>query len=229
MDASVSNSLAGKRRREFPWLGTLVWRLDAKLRQRHHVREYTRNRDCMLRLETGREVERVTLSDATVLPGDRIVHLHLWNEQFPRMADHGPTLAWAKRVNRVFDSSLRELAGHLARCPELDDVVAFRILLGLGVPSQRLQLLRIMGRFGFELVPTPEPSSLMERARRLGENVLISLMVVARNPWALRRDSLWRDRVRVYLSRRKLEQRYGPGERWPTTGLLPAERDGAPT
>ena len=44
---------------------------------------------------------------------------------------------------------------------------------------------------------------------RLGENILISLMVFAQNARALRLDTLMRVRVPIYLSRRTLEQKFG--------------------
>ncbi len=52
------------------------------------------------------------------------------------------------------------------------------------------------------------------RLLRFGENVLISLMVLARNGVALRIDTLARSRVQVFLSRRTLMRRYaGRGTR----------------
>ena len=42
-----------------------------------------------------------------------------------------------------------------------------------------------------------------------GENILISMMVLARNAAALRADVLWRNRTLVFLSRRELRRRYG--------------------
>jgi hypothetical protein len=52
---------------------------------------------------------------------------------------------------------------------------------------------------------------LGERARRFGENILTSLIVLMRNSASLRRDTLRRGRTRVFMSRRTLEQRYGSG------------------
>jgi hypothetical protein len=51
----------------------------------------------------------------------------------------------------------------------------------------------------------------MQYARRVGENLFISLMVLAHNGPALRRDTLRRDRIHVFLSRQMLERRYGSG------------------
>jgi hypothetical protein len=73
------------------------------------------------------------------------------------------------------------------------------------------QMVRLIGRYGFELVPSATTVTMGERALRFGENIHISLMVLARNAAALRRDTLRRGRTRVFMSRRVLEQRYGGG------------------
>jgi len=53
---------------------------------------------------------------------------------------------------------------------------------------------------------------LARRLHRFGENILISLIVLAHNPGALRADTLKRARVPIYLSRRILEKEFGcPG------------------
>lgn len=191
------------------WLARAVWALDARLRHGHGVGEYTNRPDCILRMQVARNGDDLTLSDGVRLhPGERIIDLHLWNEQFPRMGKIGPTVGWAKRVLGVFDLSLRELARHLACRRDLDDIVAIRVNLGLGAAERRRQLAHIMGRYGFELTPSMAPRSLGERTRRLGENILISLMVWAQNPGAVRRDTLRRDRMVVLVSRRSLDLRY---------------------
>src|SRR5262249_52994035 len=58
-------------------------------------------------------------------------------------------------------------------------------------------------------VPTATTVTMGERARQLAENIFISLIVLARNQAALRRDTLRRGRTRVFMSRKVLEQRYG--------------------
>jgi len=54
-----------------------------------------------------------------------------------------------------------------------------------------------------------EPERLGERLHRFGDNILISLMVLAQNSVALRADTLRRVRVPIYLSRRGLAARFG--------------------
>jgi hypothetical protein len=46
-----------------------------------------------------------------------------------------------------------------------------------------------------------------------GENILISMIVLAQNASALRADTLWRDRTLVVLSRQTLQRRYGATKR----------------
>jgi hypothetical protein len=69
-------------------------------------------------------------------------------------------------------------------------------------------VVRLMSRYGFKPAGSP-PLGTMQYARRVGENLLISLIVSAHNGPALRRDTLRRDRIHLFLSRRLLERRYG--------------------
>jgi hypothetical protein len=207
--SSVSFPVA--RPRDHPWLRAAVWALDARLRLRYGVREYTRRPDCMFRIQVTRAAADLTLSDGSRLyAGDRIIDLHVWNEQFPRMAASGPTLGWAARINRSIELSLQELASHLARRRDLDDIAAVRANMGTGLAAERRRFARFMARFGFEAIPARAPRSPAERIQRLGENILICAMVLARNPVALRGRFLWCGRIELYLFRRRLDERYGP-------------------
>jgi hypothetical protein len=77
-----------------PWIGAMVCALDGRLRQRQGVIEYTRRPDCLFRIQIITSCANVILSDQThVHPGDRLISLHVWNEQFPAFPVHGPTLA----------------------------------------------------------------------------------------------------------------------------------------
>jgi hypothetical protein len=197
-------------RREWSFIGALVSAIDARLRHRYGVGEYTGRPDCIFRIQIDRVSEETTLRDGTRLcRDDRVVDLHLWNEQLPRMAANGPTFGWALRFSRGFEASLRELATYLATRPDLEDVAAIRAYMSIGSAAQRDQLSRVVGRFGFETIAPTRPPTVRERARRFCENILFSMMVYARNPAGLRRDALRRDRTLAYLSRQTLQSRYG--------------------
>ncbi len=144
-----------------------------------------------------------------VRPGDPLINLHVWNEQFPSFPAFGPTLAWASRFNRAFDTSLRELAHFLGARRDLDDVKAICAKMAFAPTDRSAQLTRFVSRFGFEKIPVNSSRSLRQRMQRLGENILVSMIVLAHNAAALRADTLWRDRTVVFLSRQILQRRYG--------------------
>jgi hypothetical protein len=77
------------------------------------------------------------------------------------------------------------------------------------------QMIRLLGRYGFELVPAASPLTLGERARRFGENILIKLVVLTRNAASLRSDTLRpRPHARVHIAagaRAALRRRRGAG------------------
>lgn len=193
-----------------PWLAGLVFAFDAFLRQRHQVFEFTADPDCIFRAQLGYADHAVDLVDGIrIRPGDRMLNLHYWNEQIPRVPPAGPTIGWARQFCRQMESSLRELARYCTAHPELDDVVAIAANVAQGTRDQRAQLTYIMRRFGFAPPAAVEPSRSDARLRRLGENLLIAVMVMARNPIVLRVDTLWRDRTELYLSRTALAERFG--------------------
>ncbi len=193
-----------------PWLGAFVEAIDKRLRRRQGVSEYTGSRDCFCRMQIARSADDLVLTDGTpVRPGDRIVNLHFWIEHVPPIPSTGPTLGWARSISRIFESSLQELARHLAARTDVGDIAAIRLSVALGAAARNSQVSRLLSRFGFEPAPQPGRLSLAECIHRCGENILISLMLLAHNPMALRSDTLMRDRVVLYLSRRALEQRYG--------------------
>jgi hypothetical protein len=196
--------------RQFPWLETMVAALDDRLRQRHGVVEYSNSAECLFRIQLVTSNEHYVLSDRTcICRGDRVVKLHVWNEQFPCFAGKGPTFAWARRVNQAFDLSLRELTGFLDGRQDLDDVIAICANMSLEPAERSAQLVRFVGRFGFESIAPTSSRSLRQQVHWFGENILISMMVLARNAAALRADVLRRDRTLVFLSRRELRRRYG--------------------
>lgn len=194
-------------RHSHPWLAGALFAFDARLRRRQVVFEYTRNPSCVFRLDIINAVHSTVMRDGTrVDRGQRIARLHLWSEQVPPVPKHGATIAWARQMQQAMAVSLAELAGYLASRPDLDDVAIISADVPSGTRAQSEQLARIMGRYGFEAVAVPDPVRIAERLHRLGENILISLIVFARNAAALRPDTLMRVRLPIYLSRKVLEK-----------------------
>jgi len=193
-----------------PWLAGLVLALDARLRRRHAVFEYTDDASCVFRLDITRSSRPLALRDgARVYPGQRVARLHLWNEHIPPVPRNGATIAWGRQMRQAMAASLRELAGYLASRPDLGDVAVIRTDVPSATSAQTEQLARIMARYGFEAIAEPEPPRIGGRLHRFGENILISLLVFALNAGALRFDTLQRVRLAIFLSRRALEEKFG--------------------
>jgi len=193
-----------------PWLAQVLFSLDSRLRRRHSVFEYTKHPSCVFRVDITQASRTLKLRDGTRLtPGQRIARLHLWTENVPPVPQSGATIAWARQMQRRMAVSLRELERYLAALPELDDVAAVCAIVPSATKTQREQLARIMGYYGFEAIAAPQHLSFSGRLHRFGENILISLIVLAHNAAALRLDTLNRVRLSVYLSRQTLEERFG--------------------
>ena len=187
-----------------------VFSLDRWLRRWHGVYEFTAHRECLFRAERCLAEAALSLSDGVrVRRGDPLLRVHLWNEHMPPMGQKGPTVAWARRASRAIETSLRELARHVAQCSDLDAVVAICADMRLATAQQSAQLARIVSRYGFEAAKDSRagrPGFL----RLIGENILMVLLVLATNPIAFRAEILRRGHARVIISRAKLLRLYRP-------------------
>ena len=206
-DSAEQGTLSGH---SHPWLAKALFTLDERLRRRQAVFEYTQHPSCIFRLQITRAQRPRLLRDgACVQAGDRVARLHFWNEHVPPVPSGGATIAWARRMQRAIAEALRELARFIADRPDLADIGLICADVPNGVAAQREKLARIMGYYGFDAIIEPEHLSIVERLQRLGENILISLVVLAQNAAALRADTLNRARLPIYLSRRALLARFG--------------------
>jgi len=193
-----------------PWLAELLFALDQRLRRGQAVFEYSQAPSCIFRLEIARAQRTLVLHDGPdVREGERIARLHFWNEHVPPVPRDGATIGWAHRMQQAIAEALRELARFLASRPDLGDIAVICADVPNATASQREKLARIMAHYGFEAILEREYLPIAERLRRFGENILISLIVFARNAAALRTDTLARVRLPIFLSRRTLMQRFG--------------------
>jgi len=191
------------------WLARLVFGLDARLRRHFGVIEYSSDPDCMCRIELRRLDHAITLSDGSELsPGEEFVQLHFWNERVPHYGGAGATFQWARQFNRMLAHSLRELSAFLSR-HDLDAVRGVRADAALGTIDQMDQVVRFCGHFGFKPVKTTAPATVGAHFHRFGENILIGLLILAHNRRAFRLDCLRRGRADVFLTRAKLDERFG--------------------
>jgi len=189
------------------WLQTAVFALDRRIRQRIGVYEYTLHPECLFRLQVVHLPDALVLEDGTsVRPGNRVLVLHLWNEQMPAIGPTGPTLAWGRRVDRAMDMSLRELVCYLAGQPSLRDIAVICGDMPVIGSAQAERLARILARYGFEAaVDETDRRGLLHR---FGDAVLVLMLVWAANPRAVRSALLRCCNMRIFVSRTALEERY---------------------
>src|SRR5215831_3566538 len=122
---AVSDSAARSERSRYshPLVAEAVFALDARLRRRYAVVEYTHNPFCVFRLQIVPCQDDLVLCDGTGLRrGERVVELHYWSEQIPPAPQNGMTIGWARRMTHSLEISLCELARYLAAKPALNDV-----------------------------------------------------------------------------------------------------------
>lgn len=130
----------------------VIW-LDAVIRRRRGVFTFSTDEDCLLRLELGKASHALRLNGCTVEKGDPVLFLHLWNEHLPPLPVSGPTLAWAKRVERLFVGSLRRAAEEIRRDPRLATVRAVGGVTAVFAPDPGSSGARFLRRLGFTVLP----------------------------------------------------------------------------
>lgn len=192
-------------------VGQAALRIDDGLRRRNNVFEYTKDPQCVFRIQITEALQDIDLANGdAVHTGDRLISLHLWNEHVPAIPPDGPSFAWGRRMGRAMDASLRQLAAFMSLRPDLDSVVAIRGNMAESTVQTAAQLLRIMRHFGFESLAQEPAVSWGQKLHQFGENILVLLILLTVNPVAARTGVLSRVRFDVLLSRRSFNKRYGP-------------------
>jgi hypothetical protein len=192
------------------WVENAVFALDRAVRRRAGIYEYSSDARCIFRIHRDHAEHSMSLKDgAQICRGDPILKIHIWNEHMPSMGDRGPSVAWARQVCRAMDISFSELARYLEAQSDLKDVKAICADMCLGTSARRLQLARIVARFGFEGASygVGQPS-LPDQVTR---NIMMFLLVLVTNPSTLRGAILLRSHQLFFLSREALLLRYARG------------------
>ncbi|HJT07310.1 MAG TPA: hypothetical protein VJ747_10305 [Stellaceae bacterium] len=186
-------------------LALMVRGVDALLRQRQHIREFTADNECLFRVAVAEARASLHLSDETfVRLGDPILELHFWNEHVPPMPADGPSAAWANLMKRLIRRSLVLTALYLEQERALASIVALH-----GAPPFRsrvgtAQMLRAAKRFGFDVVQPDAPGNWRSVIHEVLDGILIWALLLAFNPSAQRGDGMSRHRYHLWISRRKL-------------------------
>ncbi|MDA9426022.1 MULTISPECIES: hypothetical protein [Bradyrhizobium] len=193
-------------------LSKLMAAIDRSLRARQHIFEYSSSEACLFRIQRASNPGALKLPDGTCLPpGAPMLALHVWNEHVPPLPASGANLAWARRLSREIDLSLRALAAFVTSRSDLADVAAISATLAFGSDATTPLMIELSGRFGFAkpLEQARSRRTAGDRLHQIGENMLITLLVWSHNPRALRGNTMRRTRLHVYMTRETLIGRFG--------------------
>ena len=145
-------------------LDALVRSADRAQRRLLGIWEFSDDPECLFRLSVSRAPAHAVLRDGTELaPGQRVAILHIWGEHFPRIADQGPDMAWAKVVQRRLTKSLRMVAIEFAHNPRLAGLPAFGNVASFHFTEG---IYRLLERLGFDVLEPRPNHGLPSRLRR---------------------------------------------------------------
>lgn len=187
-----------------------IYRLDRVLQQWYRIWEFSSHPECLLRIGLARADRPVKLSDEIeITPGDPILDLHIWNENLPRIPIGRSDMVWARVIARFMRLSLAELAAYIEAEPRLAEIKALRGQMTFFFRNGRMQLDRLAAHYGFDVVATDECPRLRECLHDFGNEILVWMLIWAYNPRAIRHTRPIRPRCEVWISRRRLVERYG--------------------
>jgi ceramide glucosyltransferase len=190
-------------------LARAIRRLDAFLRRREGIFEFTDHAACVFRANVAPAHGPIALARGdSIGKGETVAMLHYWNEHVPKFSSAGPDLRWARTMQRAMDQSMRQLAAAAQTDPRLADVKAFGGETAAGRPEDAKQLARILSRFGFEVEGVRRRRFSLGAIHTFFENILFFALEWAFNPSATRGKVFMRPRLSFWISRQALLERY---------------------
>lgn len=201
-------------------LRRLIAGIDGWLRRRQGIFEYTQNPECILRLSRGTAPRDIILPDDTqVAAGEVVGELHMWNEHAPTIPAGGPSVGWAKKLQRGFKTSLQDLAAYVPTDPSFASVRVFHAAGAFVGRNGNEQIEKMARHYGFETIDMDPPKDIFGRIHFWGDNLLVWLL-----GWTFNPRSVWhmpvfnRKRQEMWLSRDTLMRLFGPKPAKPSNG-----------
>jgi len=184
-------------------LSWAVKRVDAALRARQGIEEYTDDPLCVLRISLGKAGRALTLSDgARIAPDDEVVQIHFWNEQLPLIPRTGPNAAWAATLGGRVRHSLSLFVARMQVDRRFDAMTALWTDPPAADGVGQMQMSRIGRHLGFDVFDHEESA-----LQAFFQGLLVSALLRTFNPGAKRARLAYR-RCEIWISRAKLMSRY---------------------
>ena len=201
--------------------------LDALLRRREGIFEYSDDPICLFRASYVKSPRSVVLADdAHIAEGDAMMDMHLWNEHVIPIPAEGPGMRYGAQFLKGLDRAMAEAARFLRTSsdPQAAAVRAIRCKTIQMPRHGQEQLLRILGRFEMHTVEPIRPTPWLTRVHEFFENFLILILLWTYNPNALRGAKVIRERHEFWVSREALLRRFPADPRCRVRKLsVPAE------
>jgi ceramide glucosyltransferase len=185
--------------------------LDAFLRRREKIFEFTDDPNCLFRAGYSSSPRHLVLADdSRIAQGDLVMDMHLWNEHVIPIGPQGPGMRYGVEFLKRLDRSVEEVARFIRSStdPQVAAVRAIRCTTIQMPRNGEVQLARILGRFDMQKVEPIRPVPLLARVHDFFENFLIVILLWTFNPHALRGAKLIRERHEFWISREALLRRY---------------------
>ncbi len=185
----------------------LIRALDRLISRCSHVREFTDDPGCLLRISPGRLTHRLSLPEGEFAPGAQALLIHYWNERMPPLPAGGADLSYALDLSRRQIRSLRLVAGTLRTADEFREVQlvgGITVLAPAGEADGGTSMIR---EYGFSVVPYHTP---LGRFGEFWENLFTWALMWTYNPASLRGRQP--DRLRrseFWMTRQSFLERYG--------------------
>lgn len=191
-----------------PDLNWAMRRVDAILRRRLGIVEFSDEPDCLIRISREIAPRTLTLPSGDVVPeGAPVLGIHLWNEHLPAIPNGGRTAAWGSLFARRMRRSLALLARYLETEPRYRDIAAITAAPTFPDRIGPLTLTRVCEYFGWEIVP-PEQRQHAGAIHTWLDSMLIWLLIWTFNPGGLRGHGLSHGRIEVWMTRARLLDHY---------------------
>ena len=176
--------------------------IDRLLRWRYVVHEFSHTDDDLLRIPVSSAAQRIALADGTeILPGNLVIHLHLWNERISARTSFRSGLGWGSRARRRIERSLVSLAAHVEANPSLAQCSVFRAEAVFLIGRRAGTLSRIAERLGFGTPIVPRPADP-------GHTMLAFALAWACHPGNPMNRPMRATRYSFWMSRSTLRDRY---------------------
>lgn len=190
-------------------LARSIRRLDAHLRRKQGIFEFSDDPRCLLRVSVEPAEMDMEFSDGTrISAGEPIGIIHLWNEHLLTIPREGADLRWAMAMRQMMQFTLQELGAAAQTDPRLRRAKAFggtAVMASRGGPSQ---VAKMASRFGFEWITDTRKPSFPRTIHDFFQNFLALGLQWAFNPAGLRGKDFIRPREPLYMSREMLVERY---------------------